>query len=99
MEFYNGRLIVYSLGNFAGGGKTLKGDGILKYGGILKASLKKDGSWAGGEFLSTAMNAVGRPTRDSENERGRDLVRDLSAADFGDSAATIGKDGTISPPS
>ena len=99
MEFYNDRLIAYSLGNFAGGGKTLSSTGALKYGGILKASLTKDGSWAGGEFLSTAMNSVGRPIRDSENERGRALVRDLSAADFGDSAAVIGKDGKISPPS
>ena len=98
MQFYRGKLIAYSLGNFAGGGKTLSSDGVLKYGGILHVSLTKDGGWAGGEFLSTYMNSAGVPTRDSANERGRALVAALSADDFGDTAAKIGKDGSISPP-
>jgi len=98
MEFYNGRLIAYSLGNFAGGGNTLSNTGILKYGGILKVSLQRDGTWGGGEFLSTAMSGSGRPTRDQQ-EHGRELVNKLSAADFGDSGASVGKDGAISSPS
>jgi hypothetical protein len=96
MEFYKGRLIAYSLGNFAGGGNTLRGDGILKYGGILKASLKRDGEWGGGEFLSTAMSSSGRPTMDSRHN-GRALVAKLSESDFGDTGARIGSDGAISP--
>jgi poly-gamma-glutamate capsule biosynthesis protein CapA/YwtB (metallophosphatase superfamily) len=98
MQFYKGKLIAYSLGNFAGGGKTLSSNGILKYAGILHVTLTKDGKYAGGEFLSTYMNSVGVPTRDSANERGRSLVASLSAADFGSTAAKIGKDGSISPP-
>ncbi len=98
MEFYRGKLIAYSLGNFAGGGKTLSSDGVLKYSGILNVSLTKDGRWAGGSFLSTYLNSAGVPTRDSANERGRALVAELSADDFGDTAAKIGKDGSISPP-
>ncbi|MEV6488433.1 CapA family protein [Actinoplanes sp. NPDC051633] len=98
MEFYKGRLIAYSLGNFAGGGKTLSSDGVLKYGAILHASLKPDGSWAGGKVLSTYMNATGVPTRDDDNERGRKMVAELSKDDFGDTAARIGKDGSITPP-
>jgi hypothetical protein len=97
MEFYKGKLIAYSLGNFAGGGNTLSGTGVLKYAGILHVSLTKDGEYAGGKFLSTYMSGTGVPTRDAKNERGRELVNDLSAADFGDTAATIDDDGTIKP--
>ncbi|GLY97095.1 CapA family protein [Actinoplanes sp. NBRC 103695] len=97
MEFYKDRLIAYSLGNFAGGGKTLSSTGVLKYGAILHVSLEPDGSWAGGKVVSTYMNAAGVPTAD-ENGKSRDLIADLSADDFGDSGAKIGEDGSISPP-
>ncbi|WP_203733754.1 CapA family protein [Paractinoplanes durhamensis] len=95
MEFYKGKLIAYSLGNFAGGGKTLSSSGVLKYGGILRVDLAEDGTYAGGQFLSTYMNSVGLPTRDSSQEMGRKLVAQLSDEDFGDTAAVIGKDGSI----
>ncbi|GAA3932060.1 CapA family protein [Actinoplanes auranticolor] len=98
MQFYKGKLIAYSLGNFAGGGKTLSSDGVLKYGGILHVSLTRDGGFAGGKFLSTYLDSTGKPVRDSAKERGRDRVRELSADDFGDSAATIGEDGSITEP-
>ncbi|MFI7543026.1 CapA family protein [Actinoplanes sp. NPDC049599] len=98
MQFYKGKLIAYSLGNFAGGGKTLSSDGVLKYGGVLHVSLNRDGSYAGGKFLSTYLDGTGKPTRDSAKERGLDRVRELSEDDFGDAAATIGEDGSISPP-
>ncbi|WP_041843407.1 CapA family protein [Actinoplanes friuliensis] len=98
MQFYQGKLIAYSLGNFAGGGNTLSSGGVLKYGGILHVSLHQDGSYAGGKFLSTYLNSTGKPTRDSKNERGLARVRELSTADFGDTAATIGEDGSIAPP-
>jgi poly-gamma-glutamate capsule biosynthesis protein CapA/YwtB (metallophosphatase superfamily) len=97
MEFYQGKLIAYSLGNFAGGGKTLSSTGVLKYGGILQVELGKDGTYAGGKFLSTYMNSVGLPTRDTSQEMGRKLVSQLSAEDFGDTAVKIGKDGSIQP--
>jgi len=98
MQFYRGKLIAYSLGNFAGGGKTLSSNGVLKYAGILHVSLTPDGAWAGGRFLSTYLSSTGVPTRDSANERGRGLVRQLSADDFGGTAVRIGKDGSISAP-
>jgi poly-gamma-glutamate capsule biosynthesis protein CapA/YwtB (metallophosphatase superfamily) len=98
MEFYKGRLIAYSLGNFAGGGKTLSSQGVLKYGGILRVTLAKDGSYEGGKFLSTYMNSSGLPTRDTDNEKGRELVSQLSKEDLGDTAATISEDGSIQPP-
>jgi poly-gamma-glutamate capsule biosynthesis protein CapA/YwtB (metallophosphatase superfamily) len=98
MEFYRGKLIAYSLGNFAGGGKTLSSQGVLKYGGILRVTLGKDGAYVGGAFRSTYMNSAGLPTRDKTAERGRKLVAQLGAADFRDTAATIGDDGSIRPP-
>ncbi|UQU65234.1 CapA family protein [Couchioplanes caeruleus] len=98
MQFYKGKLIAYSLGNFAGGGRTLSRGGVLGYGGILRVTVTKDGTFKSGKFLSTAMNSAGRPTRDSANERGRARVRELSAADFGDTAAQIDDDGLISAP-
>ncbi|MEV4704692.1 CapA family protein [Actinoplanes sp. NPDC049316] len=98
MQFYKGKLIAYSLGNFAGGGRTLSRGGVLGYGGILRVTVTKDGTFKGGKFLSTAMNSAGRPIRDSANERGRARVRELSAADFGDTAAKIDENGLISAP-
>ncbi len=98
MEFYHGKLIAYSLGNFAGGGKALSNQGVLKYGGILHVTLTKDGTYAKGSFASTYLSAIGLPTRDTANERGRELVGQLSVADFGQTAATVGADGAITPP-
>jgi poly-gamma-glutamate capsule biosynthesis protein CapA/YwtB (metallophosphatase superfamily) len=98
MEFYKGKLIAYSLGNFAGGGKTLSKDGVLKYGGILRVTLTKDGTFRAGEFRSTYLNSVGLPTRDKSAEQGRKLVAQLTAADFGKTGATITDDGSIEPP-
>ena len=48
MEFYRGRLIAYSLGNFAGGGNTLSNPGVLRCGGVLRVTLAADGSYPGG---------------------------------------------------
>nr|GID82872.1 hypothetical protein Ade03nite_17960 [Actinoplanes derwentensis] len=98
MEFYQGKLIAYSLGNFAGGGRTLSRDGVLKYSGVLHVSLTKDGSFTGGKFVSTYLNDLGVPTLDKTNERGRKMVADLSEADFDATGAVIGADGSIKAP-
>ncbi|HWS36759.1 MAG TPA: CapA family protein [Actinoplanes sp.] len=98
MEFYKGKLIAYSLGNFAGGGRTLSRDGILKYSGVLHVSLTREGAFTAGKFVSTYLDDSGVPTRDKANERGRKMVADLSEADFGDTAAVIGADGSIKAP-
>ncbi|HEY2950004.1 MAG TPA: CapA family protein [Micromonosporaceae bacterium] len=97
MEFYKGRLIAYSLGNFAGGGGTLSKSGRLGLGGVLKISLRPDGSWVRGQFASTYLNGAGRPTVDGRR-RGAGLVRDLTRSDFPSTGARIASDGTIAPP-
>lgn len=95
MEFYKGRLIAYSLGNFAGGGGTLSNRGPLGLGGVLRVALAADGEWVSGQFISTYMDDVGRPTVDHKG-RALEVLRRLSLADFPDSAPTFAEDGTIS---
>ena len=96
LEFYKGRLIAYSLGNFAGGGGTLSKTGRLGLGGVLKVRLRADGSWAGGRFISTYLNSAGRPTVDRDR-RGAALVRGVSRSDFPSTGAKLAADGTIAP--
>jgi poly-gamma-glutamate capsule biosynthesis protein CapA/YwtB (metallophosphatase superfamily) len=97
MEFYQGRLIAYSLGNFAGGAGALNNSGRLGWGGVLKVSLAADGTFTGGEFISTYMNSAGKPTVDTQ-KRGLKAVQDLSGADFDATAAKLDADGKISAP-
>jgi hypothetical protein len=97
MEFYKGRLIAYSLGNFAGYG-VLNAAGNLGVSGVLKVTLNKDGSWVSGQLLSTEMIKSGLPALDT-GKRALTLVSGLSKDDFGPAAANIsGTDGAISPP-
>jgi len=96
LEFYKGRLIAYSLGNFAGGG-MLNNSGRLGLGAVLKASLSADGKWAGGRLISTYVDDAGKPILDRRG-RGAELVADLCRADFRSTGARITADGRITPP-
>jgi hypothetical protein len=95
MEFYRGRLIAYSLGNFAGY-KALSYTGVVGVGGVLKVTLRKDGSYVDGSLAPTHMVAPGLPTRDPAKQA-LALVRDLGAADLPASAARIDDNGSITP--
>jgi hypothetical protein len=96
MEFYKGRLIAYSLGNFTGYG-VLSSAGYLGVGGILKVTLHKDGSWAGGTLIPTQMVKGGMPAPDP-GHRAWSFVDGLSRNDFGGTAAHISaSDGTLTP--
>lgn len=97
LEFYRGRLIAYSLGNFAGGGNTLNSAGNLGLGAVLKVSLAPDGSFAGGELISTHMYESGVPKRDPE-QRSLALVQDVTSGDFPDTGAVLSPEGEISQP-
>ena len=70
MEFYKGRLIAYSLGNFCGFG-VLSSSGFLGVGGVLKVALRKDGSWASGRLVATEMVRGGLAAPDPDNARSR----------------------------
>ncbi len=97
MEFYKGRLIAYSLGNFCGYG-VLNSSGYLGVGGVLKVTLNKDGSWVGGQLVATEMVRGGLPAPDADR-RAIPFVNRLSREDFGGGAARLAADGTITPPS
>jgi hypothetical protein len=96
MEWYKGRLIAYSLGNFAGY-KVLSSAGPLGVGGILKVTLRADGGWVDGSLVPTRMVNGGLPALDRKRQA-LSLVRDLSAADFGATAAGIAVTGRLLPP-
>jgi poly-gamma-glutamate capsule biosynthesis protein CapA/YwtB (metallophosphatase superfamily) len=97
MEFYKGRLIAYSLGNFCGYG-VLSSTGYLGVGGILKVTLHKDGTWVEGKLVPTEMVNGGYVAVDKQ-KRAIGFVKDLSEADFGDSAAQFDGSGGITPSS
>ena len=96
MEWYQGRLIAYSLGNFMGY-RALSNDGPKGVGAILTFELEPDGSWAGGRLLATRMVDPGLPEPDP-GRRAVAQVRALSAEDFGTCAVDLGAAGRIRDP-
>jgi Bacterial capsule synthesis protein PGA_cap len=95
MEFYKGRLIAYSMGNFFGY-RALSYGGVLGVSGILKATLRKDGTWVSGQLVATRVVAPGAPAMDHGNQAWS-LIRSLCKADLPGTGAQIGADGVISP--
>ncbi|WP_212829268.1 CapA family protein [Catellatospora sp. TT07R-123] len=97
LEFYKGRLIAYSLGNFAGGGALSSGDRV-GWGGVLTVSLKPDGSFASGRFRSTYFSgSYGIPQPDKD-ERALKLMKQMTEQDFGANGARVSADGSIAAP-
>lgn len=80
MERYRGRLIAYSLGDFAGW-NTFRLGGELSLSGLLTVRIDEDGRLRGGRWLSLRLESPGVPTVDPSHEAAR-LVRRLSAQDF-----------------
>lgn len=96
MEVVDGRLVVYSMGNFATYGRfNLTGPQAV--GMIVDVTLAADGRFAGGRILGTAQVGEGIPTIDPLNE-GADLVRVLSLQDFPTTGVTVAQDGTLGAP-
>ncbi len=95
MEFYKGRLIAYSMGNFATYGRfTLTGAQGL--GMVLEVELDRAGQFLSGRILPTRQLGEGLPEPDPKNGV-ISLVRKLTAEDFPQTGAQISEDGTISP--
>ncbi len=95
IERYHGRLIAYSTGNFAGY-KNFGTGGTLSLSAILRVRLRGDGGFAGGTWVSLALDGSALPHPDPSHASAR-LVAQLSREDFGSSAAHIDADGTIRP--
>jgi len=96
MEVYRGRLIAYSLGNFATyGGMNLAGPNGLSL--VLEARLGPDGAFAGGRILPARQERPGGPHLDPAGAV-IPVVRRLSQEDFGAAAVQVADDGVLSPP-
>lgn len=97
MEFYRGRLIAYSLGNFA----TYRGfnlTGALGLTGVLQVSVTGTGEWLGGRLVPMVQLPRTGPAADPA-ARAAELLSRLSVQDFGAAGARFGPDGAIlSPP-
>jgi hypothetical protein len=96
MEVYRGRLVAYSLGNFATWGAfNLAGPNGLSL--VLEARLGPDGAFLGGRVHPVRQEKPGGPRLDPQGLV-IPLLRSLSEADFGESAVRVDADGTLRPP-
>jgi Bacterial capsule synthesis protein PGA_cap len=88
MQLYHGKVIAYSLGNFATAGRALSTDGILGEGGIFVIELAADGHALAGRFLPVRLvNDAPQLVHGPNDIVPR--VNALSRADFGSSALLI----------
>ena len=95
METYKGRLIAYSLGNFA----TYYGISVAGIKGIapvLVTTLDGEGRFIEGEIISTVQLRPAGPTID-ETPRALKLIRKLSGEDFDQRSLRFHPDGHIEP--
>ena len=94
MQFYKGRLIAYSLGNFAGYGNFATA-GDLDVSVILHVTLSATGRFEGARISPIRFTAAGRPV---PGGGGIAFAARLSMEDFGSSAARILPSGVIAAP-
>ncbi|HWZ45978.1 MAG TPA: CapA family protein [Candidatus Saccharimonadales bacterium] len=97
LEVYRGRLIAYSLGNFATYGPfNLNGENGMAF--VLEAHLALDGTFLGGRLHPIRQIKPGGPRLDPEMAI-VPIVRDLTRADFRENGVKIGMRGELWPPS
>ncbi len=96
MEYYNGHLIAYSLGNFAGY-QNFATTGTLALSGILTVTLTSQGAITAGHYTSLRLSSVGQPAVDPA-DGAASFVNQLSSEDFGAAAATIQPNGQLALP-
>jgi hypothetical protein len=93
MEIYKGRLIAYSLGNFA----TYYGISVAGIKGIapvLVTTLDGEGRFMEGDIISTVQLRPAGPSID-ETARALNLIRKLSSEDFDQRSLQFGPDGHL----
>lgn len=96
MEVVEGRLVAYSLGNFATYGPfNLSGPNGV--GAVLEVQLDEAGRFLGGRIFPTRQVGEGVPQKDPAAEA-VDLVRLLTASDFPQTGVVVASDGTLSAP-
>lgn len=96
MEVYGGRLIAYSLGNFATyGGMNLTG--VLGIALVLEVHLDGEGKFLDAVAHPVLQRSPGGPRLDKKAQV-IPIIRDLSKKDFPSTAVKIDADGKISAP-
>jgi hypothetical protein len=96
MEIYKGKLIAYSLGNFATYGPfNLNAENGLTM--VLEARLAPDGSFLLGKAYTVKQEKPGGPKLDPEMKI-LPVLRALSDADFKQTAIVVGPQGELWPP-
>jgi hypothetical protein len=93
IERYRGRVIAYSLGNFAGWHNFGAG-GVLSLTGVLDVTLDRSGRPVRGSLASMTIAPPGVPVADPSGATGR-LVDELSVRDFGAGAVRVAADGRL----
>jgi hypothetical protein len=95
VEIHEGRLIAYSLGNFATyyGIRVTGNNGLAP---LLLASVDREGAFLDGRVVSFRQRRPRGPVPDASGEAFR-LMRQLSLADFPDSAPAFLDDGRLLP--
>lgn len=95
LEWYRGRLVAYSLGNFSSY-RNLALSGASGISGILQVSLDGDGGWLEGRLVPVRLVGDGTPQLDRDG-RAIEAIRALSEADFGAHAVRVDRDGALNP--
>jgi poly-gamma-glutamate capsule biosynthesis protein CapA/YwtB (metallophosphatase superfamily) len=94
-QWYRGKLIAYSLGNFAGY-HTLGVSGVTADSAILHVTLRADGSFADGSITPLRLTEAGYPQPDPAGTA-IGLINSLGHEDLGATGVRIGPAGRIVP--
>jgi poly-gamma-glutamate capsule biosynthesis protein CapA/YwtB (metallophosphatase superfamily) len=92
LQFYQGHLIAYSLGNFAGYG-NFSVHGTMTMSAVLRVTLSSSGRFRQARLYPVQLSSAGHPASGGGAVA---FVRQLSSADFGRTAARIASSGVIS---
>ncbi|KKR61712.1 hypothetical protein A2643_03560 [Candidatus Nomurabacteria bacterium RIFCSPHIGHO2_01_FULL_39_220] len=93
IEWYNDKLIAYSLGNFASANRISTAES-LKTSAMLEITLDKNGSLASGKITSFEIDGNGIPHPDLNNTA-ISIITDLSKSDFGEQEVILNSGGEI----
>jgi hypothetical protein len=94
MQFYNGHLIAYSLGNFAGY-SNFGTDGDLDLSTILHVTLSGTGQFKQAQLDPIELNSEDHPSPGGDSTS---FIAQLSQDDFGSTAARISSAGAVQAP-
>ncbi len=94
MQFWRGRLIAYSMGNFVGY-RAFGLGGVLSQSAVLQVTLHGNGQFVSGRIRPVALNGSGVPY---PGGYAISDIRTLSREDFGATAAHVSANGVITAP-